>query len=185
MEKVMRAEVVIAGSGSGALLAVRLLACAGMAEGLRVATPTPPSEVRREEAVCLLTDGKESAAPDLGGRLTAAVTLDATSMQLYEPLVEPAGWLLIDSSLDRLRTPRHDIHEVALPAREIAASLGVPHAANIVMLGALAAATGIVSIESLERALKEQLERTHPGAYEANKRALRCGVVSVRQAVPV
>jgi Pyruvate/2-oxoacid:ferredoxin oxidoreductase gamma subunit len=58
----------------------------------------------------------------------------------------------------------------------------MPQAANMVMLGALAAATGVISIETIESVLRAKLGERHAGSLEANKRALRCGVVSVREA---
>jgi 2-oxoglutarate ferredoxin oxidoreductase subunit gamma len=103
-------------------------------------------------------------------------------MEKYEPLVKSDGLLLLDSSLVSLRTARQEIHEIAIPAKEIAGDLGMPQAANMVMLGALAAATGVVSVETLERVLKEKLGERHAGTLEANKRALRCGVLSVKDA---
>ena len=79
--------------------------------------------------------------------------------------------LLVNSSLISGRTTRTDIHEIALPAKEIAADLGMPQVANVVMVGALAAATGVVQLETLERVLEDKLGKRHADTLEANIRA--------------
>ena len=182
----MHEEIVITGfGGQGVLFAGQLLAYAGVADGLHVTwIPSYGPEMRGGTANCQVIVSSEEIGSPLTAHPTAAIVLNTPSMEKYEPLIKPGGLLLLDSSLVTRRTSRYDIREMAVAAKEIAASLGCPQAANVVMLGALAAVTGIVRIEILERALKEKLGERHADTYEANKRALSCGVVSVKEMIP-
>jgi 2-oxoglutarate ferredoxin oxidoreductase subunit gamma len=96
-------------------------------------------------------------------------------MEKYAPLVKSGGVLVVDSALVSQRSGRADIHEIALPAKEIAAELGVPQVANVVMLGVLAEATGVVRLDTLENVIEEHLGERHRSKLEANRQALRRG----------
>lgn len=183
----MHEEIVIAGfGGQGVLFAGQLLAYAGVADGLHVTwIPSYGPEMRGGTANCQVIISSEEIGSPITAHPTAAIVMNTPSMEKYEPLIKPGGLLLLDSSLVSRHTARYDIHEIALSAKTIATSLECPQAANVVLIGALAAATGIVRIETLERVLKEKLGARHADAYEANRRALRCGAVSVPGVVPV
>jgi len=179
----MHQEIIISGfGGQGVLFAGQLLAYSGVADGLHVTwIPSYGPEMRGGTAHCQVVISSEEIGSPLTAQPTAAIILNTPSMEKYEPLIKPGGVLLLDSSLISARTNRHDIHEIAIPAKEIAASLSMPQAANMVMIGALVAATGVVKIETIERMLKQKLGERHASSLEANKRSLRCGVVSVNE----
>ncbi len=90
-------------------------------------------------------------------------------------MVKPQGVLIVDSTLITQRSNRDDIRELDLPAKDIGAELGFPQIANVVMIGALVAATGVLKIETLEKILDEHLGERHRAALEPNKLALRRG----------
>ena len=79
------------------------------------------------------------------------------------------------SALIEARSGRDDIRECPIPAKEIADDLGLPQAANVVMVGALAEATGVVSLDTLERVLEERLGERHRATLDTNRKALRRG----------
>jgi 2-oxoglutarate ferredoxin oxidoreductase subunit gamma len=106
---------------------------------------------------------------------TAALVMNRPSFEKYASLVKPQGVLIRDSSLIPESANRADIQELALPAKEIATELGAPQIANVVMLGALAQATGVVALETLDRVLQEHLSARHQHMLEANRRALQRG----------
>jgi 2-oxoglutarate ferredoxin oxidoreductase subunit gamma len=66
---------------------------------------------------------------------------------------------------------------IAIPFTHLARELGKEMAANIVALGALAALTGAVTLDSLEKAV---LGRVPKGTEELNKKALAAGVAAAR-----
>lgn len=182
----MHEEIIIAGfGGQGVLTAGQLLAYAGVADSLHVTwIPSYGPEMRGGTAHCEVVISSEEIGSPLTAHPTVAIILNNPSMEKYESLVKAGGLLLLDSSLVSRRTTRQDIREVAIPAKEIAANLGLPQAANMVMLGALAGATGVVRVETLERVLNQKLGGRHADKLEANKLALRYGVESVSELLP-
>ncbi len=180
----MHEEIIISGfGGQGVLFAGQLLAYSGVADGLHVTwIPSYGPEMRGGTAHCEVVISSEEIGSPLTDHPTAAIVLNTPSMEKYEPMIKPGGVLLLDSSLISRRTTRHDIREIAIPAKEIAASLGLPQAANMIMVGALAAVTGIIHIETIEGVLQQKLGKRHADTLEANKHALRCGVVSAHEA---
>ncbi len=173
----MQHEIVISGfGGQGVLFAGQLLAYAGLAEGKNVTwIPSYGPEMRGGTAHCtVIVSDKEIGSP-LVRHPTAALVMNRPSFEKYAPLVQTDGVLIRDSSLIPETADRTDIQELALPAKEIATELGAPQIANVVMLGVLAQATGVVTLETLDRVLQEHLGARHQHTLEANRRALQRG----------
>lgn len=173
----MHQEIIISGfGGQGVLFAGQLLAYAALEEGRHVTwIPSYGPEMRGGTAHCTVIISDSEIGSPLVSRPTAALVLNPPSMERYAPLVKPHGVLIADSTLVTQRANREDIREIVLPAKDIAAELGFPQIANVVMLGALVGATAVLKIETLEKILDEHLGERHRAALEPNKRALRRG----------
>lgn len=173
----MHHEIIISGfGGQGVLFAGQLLAYTGLAEGRHVTwIPSYGPEMRGGTAHCTVIISDDEIGSPLVRNPDALLVLNPPSLDKYAPLVSPGGVLIVDSSLVTAGANRDDIQEIRLPAKEIAAELGVPQIANVVMLGALAQATGVARIETLEQVLQEHLGARHRDTLEANRRALRRG----------
>lgn len=92
-------------------------------------------------------------------------------MKYYKD-IKPNGTLLVDEDFVK-ETPKGTFTVVRLPIiRTASEEIGKAFVANIVALGAIAAMTGQVSIESVEKAV---LSRVPKGTEELNKRALKAG----------
>ncbi len=101
------------------------------------------------------------------------------SQQAYGKYIEdrrPDTRIIIDPDLV-LDRPKGDVYEIG--ATKAAESLGTRIVANIVMLGAYREIAGVVSCESLEKALLDSLPQA---THELNKRALRLGAELGRKA---
>ena len=173
----MHEEIVISGfGGQGVLFAGQLLAYAGVNEGRFVTwIPSYGPEMRGGTAHCTVIVSDDEIGSPLVSHPSAALALNQPSMDRYAPLVKAGGVLVVDSALISTRSGREDIREIDVPAKDIAAELGFPQVANVVLLGALAAATNVVQLETLDTVLDEHLGRRHLDALEANKQALRRG----------
>ena len=79
--------------------------------------------------------------------------------------------MLVDADLVQPEEDGQDIHRV--PATRIAEELGTRMAANVVMLGYLIGATGVVSRESVEAAIRSTVK---PHILELNLKALDAGI---------
>jgi 2-oxoglutarate ferredoxin oxidoreductase subunit gamma len=94
--------------------------------------------------------------------------------------VKPGGVLIVNSSLIDFRSEREDIDVVYVPATEIASDMGNARVANMVLLGAWAAATGVVEIAQLGRALADHLPEDKRRFVHINQQALRRGAEITR-----
>ena len=100
------------------------------------------------------------------------LTLTNEAAAKYVPLTRPGALLLYDSDLVQPDT-HTDARLKGLPMhRATLDELGSAIAYNITVLGALAALTGAVRLESLENVLKTRFRAPH---HEANTAALRLG----------
>lgn len=174
----MHQEIVISGfGGQGVLFVGQLLAYAGLAEGRHVTwIPSYGPEMRGGTAHCTVIVSDDEIGSPLVRNPSAAVLMNPPSLEKYANLVQAGGVLVLDSTLIQARTGRTDVTELAIPAKEIADELGVPQIANVVLLGALMAATGVVQRATMERVLEEHLSARHRAKLEANKQALRRGM---------
>jgi 2-oxoglutarate ferredoxin oxidoreductase subunit gamma len=170
-------ETIFSGfGGQGALFAGKLLAYAGIAEGLYVTWfPSYGPEMRGGTAHCTVIVSEEEIGAPVIRNPTAAVVLNLPSLEKYGPLVNPGGVLVVNTSLIPKTCERDDIRIISIPASDIASELGNTRMANLVLLGALIEATGIVPMETIEQQLEEHLSERHRKWLEPNKQALRKG----------
>ncbi len=170
-------ETIFSGfGGQGALFAGQLLAYAGIAEGLYVTWfPSYGPEMRGGTAHCTVIVSEEEIGAPVIRNPSAAVVLNLPSLEKYGPLVKPGGVLVINSSLIPKTCERDDIRVISIPASDIAGEMGNVRMANLILLGALVEATGIVSPETVEQQLEAHLSARHREWLEPNKEALRKG----------
>jgi 2-oxoglutarate ferredoxin oxidoreductase subunit gamma len=102
------------------------------------------------------------------------------SQQAYDSYLDelmPGGLLIVDSDLVDNPDKRRDVDVLKVPAAEIADGLGNRIVANMIMLGALQAKTGIVSSEALRKSISESV----PSRFvELNLKAMDSGVKLVK-----
>ena len=171
-------EVTFAGfGGQGIMTAGQLLAYAGIEEGKQVAwIPSYGPEMRGGKARCTVVIADEEIGSPLVRRPSAAIVLNIPSMEAFEPAIKPGGVLVVNSSLVPQKSERTDIRVLYPLASDMATELGNVRMANVVCLGALVQATGVVSAEALEQALDDHLPKRHRKLLGLNKEALHKGV---------
>ena len=173
----MHEEMIFSGfGGQGALFAGMLLAYAGMDNGKNVTwIPSYGPEMRGGTAHATVIISDQEIGSPLVRRPSIALVLNNPSMEKYEPLVKEGGLLVYNSSLISKQPQRADIRCVPVPANEIANELGAMKMANMVMLGALVAATEILPLGSVIQALRDHLPASKAKLLESNIQALRRG----------
>ena len=173
----MQSEIIISGfGGQGALFAGQLLAYAAMDEGHHVTwIPSYGPEMRGGTAHCTVIISDDEIGSPLVRHPAAVIAMNLPSLDKYEPLVAPGGVLVVNSSLVTRHPARTDIRVVEVPANAMAEELGSNRLANLVLTGALLAATGALPLEAVERALAAHLPERHRSLLEANYQALRRG----------
>ncbi|MEP7358916.1 MAG: 2-oxoacid:acceptor oxidoreductase family protein, partial [Anaerolineales bacterium] len=170
----MHAEIVIAGfGGQGALFAGQILAYAAMDAGHHVTwIPSYGPEMRGGTAHCTIIISDDEIGSPLVEHPSAVIAMNQPSLDKYAPLVAPGG-LLIHSAMPQAAPPAYPgLRQIEIPANAIAEELGSPQAANMVLIGALLAATEILPLAAVELALAAHLPERHRRALDANRQAL-------------
>lgn len=172
----MEHQIIISGfGGQGVLFAGQLLAYAALEEGKHVTwIPSYGPEMRGGTANCTVIISDDEIGSPQVRHPSAVVALNPPALIRYAPMVKPGGCLVLDATLIDARSGRTDLREVALPAKDIAQRLGFPQMANVVAVGALVAATGVLRLDTIERVLAAKTAK-RPEMREANLAALREG----------
>ncbi len=98
--------------------------------------------------------------------------------RFFEPIAQKLradGLLVVDADLLEGPLLQATAEQLSLPATQIARDAEAPKAAALVLLGAFARATGIVSPGALEAGLAEALPSYRQQTLESNRRALLAG----------
>ena len=152
----MQSEIIISGfGGQGTLYAGQVYAYAGMDEGKHVTwIPSYGPEMRGGTANCTVVISDEEIGSPSALHPRAVIALNLPSLDKYEPLVAPGGFLIVNESMVNRQPTRTDIHWLMIPANDIARELGNERVANMVLLGALEANMKALPDGALERALQ-------------------------------
>jgi 2-oxoglutarate ferredoxin oxidoreductase subunit gamma len=173
----MHHEIIISGfGGQGALFAGQLLAYSALAEGRHVTwIPSYGPEMRGGTANCTVIISDDEIGSPLTRHPTAAIVLNPPSFERFEPAMKPGGVLAVNTSLVSTRSARNDLRVIYVPANDIALELGTVQLANMVLLGALIQATGMLKFETLDQVMEEHISARHRDKLPMNKQALRRG----------
>jgi 2-oxoglutarate ferredoxin oxidoreductase subunit gamma len=175
----MEKSFVFAGfGGQGVMLAGRLLAQAGVDHGLEVTwLPSYGPEMRGGTANCTVLLSDEQIGSPVVDNPTALVAMNLPSLDRFEKTVAAAGVIVVNSSLINRPIERNDVQVLSIPANDIAVSLGNPKVANVVALGAVVKATGVIPLELIKDAIVRMLGENIYSAklISVNKQALSAG----------
>lgn len=106
----------------------------------------------------------------------------AMSESIYQTTLEgvkAGGTLFVNSSLVEQQLTRPEVKQIHLPVSKIAQEMGNVKAANIIMLGAVIEATGMLSTAAVTAALTDTLKKKNAPLLEMNLAALHKGVEAV------
>jgi len=166
--------------GQGVVSAGVLLAQAGLADGKKVSWfPSYGAEMRGGTANCSVVIASGEVYTPIVTAPDTVIVMNEPSLAKFEPLIKKGGLLIINSSLVNSKPKRADIKVLDVPCNEIADKLGNGRAANLVALGAFAAATKAVGVENIAGAMKTVFKRATPEVLELNKKALEAGAKAV------
>lgn len=177
----MTSEIIMAGfGGQGIMLIGQLLTYAGMLENKQVSwIPSYGPEMRGGTANCSVIVADEPIGAPIVSEPTALVAMNLPSLDKFESQLQPGGIVIINSSLIERTARRKDITSYLVPANAIAAELGNPRVANMVVLGALIAATGTVSAESVLNAFAKMFAKK-PELLSINEQAVKRGAEFIK-----
>mgnify|MGYP000283039105 CR=1 FL=1 len=161
--------------GQGVLSMGYTLAYGGMLDDKFVTYfPSYGAEVRGGTANCTVSVGDEEIASPIASEPDYLVAMNKPSLLKFANVVSPGGMVFLNTSLVDERPARGDLEVVEVPANELAKEVADDRSANMIMLGALAAKTGLVNTAAVEQAIGKIFERKKK-AMEANLRAFQRG----------
>ena len=154
--------------GQGMLLIGKFLAMACMLDGKHVSwLPSYGPEMRGGTANCTVCISDKPIASPLVTACDVLVAMNGPSLDKFEDMLVPGGHLFVNASVIHYKARRTDVHVHYVDCTHIAEhEVGNGKTANMVMLGAIIRASGVVSLEIMDKVLaKEKL-------IPANKTAL-------------
>jgi len=162
--------------GQGVIMMGYLLAQAGMVEEKNVTClPSYGAEVRGGTANCTVVIADEEIASPVASEPEFAVLMNNPSLLRFQNRIASGGTLFLNSSMIESRPIRGDLEIYEVPANALAKQLREDKVVNMVMLGAFIKKSGLVSLETMERILKETFSHRNPAILKTNKTALHLG----------
>jgi 2-oxoglutarate ferredoxin oxidoreductase subunit gamma len=179
----MTTKVVFSGfGGQGVLSMGHTLANTAMLEGKYVTyMPSYGVEVRGGTANCTVVVADEEIASPVASEPEFVVAMNQPSFIRFQSILQSGGLLLANSSMVSTESARRDIEIISIPTSELAESLGSIKVANMVMLGALIKASGMISFDFMVGHLTEILGEGKAKLTKLNKSALVEGFNFVKE----
>jgi len=179
----MEREVLLTGiGGQGVQLAAKVLALAATAEGREVmwlGTYGGTMRGGNTDATIVLAD-EPIVSPPMVCRAWSAIICHPRFFEPFRDKMQPDGFVVVDEDLLEGDLGLVGTKILPVPATTIARENDVPKGTSLVLLGAYAALTGVVSPDALAAALDEALPSYRKETLESNLRALAAG----RDALP-
>jgi 2-oxoglutarate ferredoxin oxidoreductase subunit gamma len=167
--------------GQGVQLGAKTLATAAIADGLEAAMfGSYGGEMRGgpTNATVVLGDRPLTSPPTVG-RAWGVLAMHHDGWGALAAKVSADGVVAIDTTVFRGEVDDSHVTVLRVPASAMAQDLGSSQAGAMVALGALARATGLVSLDSLVAATGKVLPSYRSNFAEANAIAVRAGFESV------
>ncbi len=170
--------------GQGIMMLGQLVAYSGIHQGRHVTwIPAYGPEMRGGTANCSCVVSSEEIGSPVVGKADVVVVMNQPSLEKFAPRVKPGGYLLFDSDMVSYKDPRKDITVIPVAAKRIASELGSDKVANIVMLGALIKASGIVSESDCLDTIREKLGARKPKFLPMNLEAFEKGKAAAEESM--
>jgi 2-oxoglutarate ferredoxin oxidoreductase subunit gamma len=173
----MLIKVVFSGfGGQGVIMMGYLLAISGMYEDKNVTClPAYGAEVRGGTANCTVVISSEEIASPVASEPEFAVLMNNPSLFRFQNQVQSGGTIFLNSSMIESKPIRGDLEIYEIPVNDLAKQFPGNKVSNMIMLGAFIKKTGLVSLETMIRALKDTFGSRTPAILKSNKAALLLG----------
>lgn len=173
----MTEEIIIAGfGGQGVLSMGKILAYSGIMQDKEVSwMPSYGPEMRGGTAnVTVIISDERISSPVLNS-CDSAIILNQQSMDKFEPMVKPGGFLIYDGNGITRHPERNDIQIYRADAAREAAKMGASKTFNMIILGGYLKVKPIVELDNVTKGLKKSLPQRHHHLIPLNEKALRRG----------
>ncbi|MDF2699609.1 MAG: porC [Haloplasmataceae bacterium] len=168
--------------GQGVMLIGQLLAYAANEEGFNTLWyPSYGPETRGGTANCSVTISKQPVNSPVISKADSIIIMNKPSLDKFEDKVRPDGKIFINSTLVNKKVNRSDVEVFYIPVNDMAAELGNPKVANLIMLGAYLESTKLFEDEVIIKLLKKSFGENKAHLIPINQQALQAGRIFIRQ----
>ena len=166
------ADIIFAGfGGQGVLTAGKILIDVAAREGMNVSwTSSYGAEMRGGTASCSVVISDEEIGSPYPTRLDVLLAMNEPSYDKFIGQMRDGGVVIVNQSLMSQRRYPDNVDVYLIPATDQANALGDGRVANIVMLGAMIKATGLIGREAFAQGLEHYFGkkgRSNPKNLEA------------------
>lgn len=167
---------VIAGfGGQGVMMTGKLLCYASLDHGKHALfLPSYGTEQRGGTANCTVILSDEEIGSPMTAHIDTLIAMNEPSLKKFQGMVKPGGTVYINSSLIKAEDVRGDVDCVAVPVDDMAHEMGSTKVANIIMLAAYAARTGLFTKEEVTETVLHKLGSKQQ-FLELNRKAIEAG----------
>ncbi|MBN2124851.1 MAG: 2-oxoacid:acceptor oxidoreductase family protein [Deltaproteobacteria bacterium] len=166
--------------GQGVLLMGYILSHGAMLKGLNVTYfPSYGAEMRGGTANCTVTLSDRKIASPVVSSPDILVAMNYPSLEKFEATVVQNGLILLNSSLIEGLGARSDVEVIQVPTLELARETGSERATNMVMIGALCAKKGLLTLEETFHGMQAALKGKDK-FFPMNRKGIERGFVFIR-----
>ena len=170
--------------GQGVMVLGQLVAYTGIEEGRHVTwIPSYGPEMRGGTANCGVVLSEEEIGSPVVDSADVLVIMNQPSLSKFLDRVKKGGILIYNSDLVEYDNSRPDVSAIGVPASSTALELGSDKIANIILLGAIVEASGIVDNDVCIETIKEKLGKKKPKFLPMNLEAFERGKEIARTAL--
>lgn len=178
----MERELMLTGvGGQGVQLAAQVISRAAALEGRSAMVFGLYSGAMRggnSDSTVVVADGPIEAPP-IVSHTWSAIVMHHKFWDPMIPKLRPGAVVLINCSLFEGQIDRQAHRVFDVPVTDLAAKLGNPMVASMVMAGAYASVTGLVSVDATIEGMQESLPSYRRQHAAANETAIRAGAEAV------
>lgn len=179
----MTEEIIIAGfGGQGVLSMGKILAYSGIMQDQEVSwMPSYGPEMRGGTANVTVILSDERISSPILTEYDTAIILNQQSMDKFEPLVKPGGFLIYDPNGITRHPQRTDINIFSIEASREAADLGLRKIFNMIVLGGYLKVKPVVEFDNVILGLKKSLPPRYHHMIPDNEKAVSRGLEIVKE----
>ena len=170
-------KILIAGfGGQGILFAGKALAYTGLKAGMEVSwLPSYGPEMRGGTANCSVTLSDTPIGSPIVDKPDVLIAMNLPSLEKYLSETEKGGYIVYDSSLIASKANREDVTTIGIPATKLASDNGLEGLANMIIMGKVIRATGVLTLEQIKNSLAQMVPAKKAELLEKNIKAIELG----------
>ena len=174
----MKNSFVFSGSGGQGIMSAGIMLAHAAIDESKHATYLPEygPEQRGGSAKCTVILSDTEIISPLTKKCDNLICMNEQAYKKFAGDLKAGGLLVLNSSRIKTEETRDDVKVISVPVDDIALELGNVRVANIVLIGALIGASGIVSKEIFVKSLEEKFKAKKPEVLQMNILALEKGI---------